>query len=81
MIELDLPQFFVMILSMVALGTGLGILVDELRERRMVREVRRNILRCRICGTAYRKEEGQDAVQSCPECASPNPCSRDRRLG
>mgnify|MGYP001264118836 FL=1 len=80
MIELDLPQFFVMILSMVALGTGLGILVDELRERRMVREVRRNILRCRICGTAYRKE-GQDAVQSCPECASPNPCSRDRRLG
>lgn len=80
MIELDLPQFFVMILSMVALGTGLGILVDELRERRMVREVRRNILRCRICGTAYRKE-GQEAVQPCPECASPNPCGRDRRLG
>ena len=52
MIELDLPQFFVMILSIVAVGTGLGILVDELRERRMVREVRRNILRCRICGTA-----------------------------
>ena len=81
MIGLDLTQFFVMILSVVVGGAGLGVLVDELRERRMFREVRRNIMRCRICGTAYRKEEGQDAVQSCPECASPNPCSRDRRLG
>ncbi|HJM64332.1 MAG: hypothetical protein CMN05_09405 [Roseibacillus sp.] len=80
MIELDLPQFFVMILALVAVGTGLGILVNELRERRVVREVRRNILRCRICGTVYRKE-GQDTVQSCPECASLNPCGRDRRLG
>ena len=80
MIELDLTQFFVMILSVALGGAGLGVLVDELRERRMSREVRRNIMRCRICGTVYRKE-GQDAVQSCPECASPNPCSRDRRLG
>ncbi len=80
MIGLDLTQFFVMILSVVVGGAGLGVLVDELRERRMFREVRRNIMRCRICGTAYRKE-GQEAVQPCPECASPNPCSRDRRLG
>ena len=80
MIGLDLTQFFVMILFLVVGGAGLGVLVDELRERRMFREVRRNIMRCRICGTAYRKE-GQEAVQSCPECASPNPCSRDRRLG
>ncbi|MEO2024025.1 MAG: hypothetical protein ABGX05_19535, partial [Pirellulaceae bacterium] len=31
--------------------------------------------------TKVRKEEGQDTVPSCPECASPNPCGRDRRLG
>ncbi len=80
MIGLDSTQFFVLILFVVVGGAGLGVLVDELREWRMFREVRRNIMRCRICGTAYRKE-GQDAVQSCPECASPNPCSRDRRLG
>ena len=80
MIELDIPQFCTLILVTVAVVVGLGVLVDELRERRMSREVRRNIMRCRICGTVYRKE-GQDAVQSCPECASPNPCSRDRRLG
>ena len=81
MIGLDLTQFFVMILSVGVGGAGLGVLVDELRERRMFREVRRNIMRCRICGTAYRKEGQQEAVQPCPECASPNPCSRDRRLG
>ena len=80
MIELSLPQFFVMILFVVVGGAGLGILVDELRERRLLRQVRRNMMRCRICGTPYRKE-GEDAIQSCPECASPNPSGRDRRLG
>jgi len=80
MIELDIPQFCALILFTVAVVVGLGVLVDELRERHMDKEVRRNILRCRICGTAYRKQ-GQDVVQPCPECSSLNPCRRDRRLG
>ena len=80
MIELNIPEFCALILFAVAVVVGLGVLVDELREWHMAKEVRRNILRCRFCGTAYRKK-GQDAVQSCPECSSCNPCSRDRRLG
>ena len=80
MIELDIPQFCTLILFAVAAVVGLGALVDELRERHVAKELRRNILRCRICGTAYRKK-GRDAVQGCPECSSPNPCRRDRRLG
>ena len=35
MIELDIPQFFTLILATVAVVVGLGVLVDELRERHM----------------------------------------------
>ena len=80
MIELDVPQFCILILVTVAVVVGFGALLDEIRERRIAKEVRRNILRCRICGAAYQKR-GSDTVQRCPDCSSLNPCRRDRRLG
>lgn len=80
MIELEASQFFTLILGVALLGAAAILLSDRLGERRLVRRTRRNTLRCRICGIAYRGQ-GAQTVQPCPECGSPNRRGRDRRLG
>lgn len=80
MIELEMPQFFTVILIVVACLAGMSALLDEWRDRRMAKAVRRKTVRCRICGAAYPRK-GHSAIQDCPECESPNRCGRDRRLG
>ena len=80
MIELEISQFFALIVVGVALLAGLSVVWDRMHERRMAKAVRRETVRCRICGSAYR-QEGPAAIQVCPECGSPNRCGRDRRLG
>ena len=79
-IELEIAQFFTAILLGAAVVVGVSALLTELRERRSAKAVRRGIVRCRICGAAYRGG-GTNLVQECPECGNRNRCGRDRRLG
>ncbi len=80
MIDIGIPQFFTAILLLSAAVVGLGILREELRERRLSKGVRRDVVRCRICGSVHRLE-GRDVVQPCPRCGSFIRQGRDRRLG
>ena len=80
MIEINLPQLFTAIRFITVAIVAIEGFVGRMRERRTVSSLRRNLLRCRICGTSYQKG-GQEEIQQCPECGSPNICGRDRRLG
>lgn len=80
MIELGMSQFFALILISVAAMAGLSVGWDHLRDRSAAKAVRRNTVRCRICGAAYRRE-GEPRIQQCPDCGSSNRRGRDRRLG
>lgn len=80
MIELEASQFFTVLLAIALAGAAAILLFDLLSERRLAKRARRNTLRCRICGIAYRRQ-GAQTVQPCPECGSPNRRGRDRRLG
>ena len=80
MIEINLPQLFTAILFITVAIVAIEGFVGRMRERRTVSSLRRNLLRCRICGTSYQKG-GEEDIQQCPECGSPNICGRDRRLG
>ncbi len=81
MIELGLPQLFTVILFITVAVVAIEGFVERMRGRRTDGSLHRNLLRCRICGMSYQKEEGREEVQHCPGCASPNVCGRDRRLG
>ena len=80
MIEIGLSGFFLTLFLVVVVLAGLGSAWDRLHERRAARAVRRNTVRCRTCGAAYRREVGL-AIQACPDCGSRNTVGRDRRLG
>lgn len=81
MIEINLPQLFTAILFITVAIVAIEGFVGRMRERRTVSSLRRNLLRCRICGMSYQKGGGEEEIQQCPECGSPNICGRDRRLG
>lgn len=80
MIEVGMSQFFALVLVAVAAMAGLSVCWDKVQDRRAVRAVRRNSVRCRICGAAYRRNRGA-VLQTCPDCGSSNRRGRDRRLG
>lgn len=82
MIELDLTEFFAVLLVAIAVLAGLSVAWDRFHDRKMAKAVRRGTIRCRICGAHYRRDarRGQ-ALHSCPECGSKNREGRDRRLG
>ncbi len=81
MIEINWPQLFTVILFITVAVVGIEGFFGRMRERRIGSSIRRNLLRCRICGRSYKKEGRGKEIQHCPECASPNICGRDRRLG
>ena len=80
MIELEMSQFFALILISVAALAGGCVGWDHLQDWRAAKAVRRNTVRCRICGASYRRE-GESRILRCPDCGTPNRRGRDRRLG
>ena len=80
MIEIGIPHFFTSILFITAAVVGLGLLRDEMRDRRAAKSARRDILRCRGCGAVVRLQS-REVIQTCPGCSTSVRRGRDRRLG
>ena len=82
MFEIEISQFFSLVLTAAMVAAGILMLAGSIRERRSERKLERNSSHCRVCGHSYRRDgEGSSALQKCPECASPNLAGPDRRLG
>jgi len=79
-IELDITQFLAGLLIGIAVLAAFSVAWDRLRGQFAAKALRRDTVHCRVCGAAYRRT-GNETIQSCPECESPNPSGRDRRLG
>lgn len=45
--------------------------IAVIRDRRLNRRIRSNIVFCRICGSAYHNENPSD-ISVCPVCQTPN---------
>jgi rubrerythrin len=80
MIEIGISQFFGIVLLAAAVLAGLSAGRDLLHERRAARALRRDAVRCRICGAVFRRPDA-GPIQSCPHCGRPSRSGRDRRLG
>ena len=81
MIEVSLPEIFVLLLG-VAFGlVGFAGGLRRLREWRERWHARRRTARCRYCGTLFERAPGHARVEHCPGCQAAIPAGRDRRLG
>ena len=80
MIEISFSGFFVLIFCGTVILAVVASAWDRHVVRRAARAVRRNTIRCRICGATFRWEGGE-RLQACPECGRLNQAGRDRRLG
>ncbi|NNC89432.1 MAG: hypothetical protein HKN82_13320 [Akkermansiaceae bacterium] len=80
MIEVSLTGFFGLVLVVIFVAAAASAYFHRRREHRAARALRRLMIRCRVCGSAYRATGGS-ANQRCPHCGRENPAGRDRRLG
>lgn len=78
--ELDLSTFFGLLLALAFVGAGLSVFLDRRRERAAAKAIRAEIIRCRVCASAYAAPQGRGA-KPCPVCGRENARGRDRRLG
>lgn len=78
--ELELSTFFALLLGLAFVGAGLSVFLDRRRERAAARAIQAEIIRCRVCASAYPVPHGR-SIKPCPVCGRENARGRDRRLG
>ena len=80
MIEVSITEFFALVLFVTFVGAALSAFFHRRREHVAAKALRRAMVRCRVCGSAYRAAAA-GGTQRCPHCGRENPVGRDRRLG
>lgn len=80
MIVLTMEEFILWMISVPMLMIGGHALFAWMKRRASARQLRRNIVRCRICGFLY-QDRSRTRDPECPECGRVNARGRSRRLG
>ena len=80
MIDLTMEEFLLWVIGMPMVIIGVVAMGRSMKYRARRRHLRKEIVRCRVCGYLY-KDKTRDKHSQCPVCASLNERGEARRLG
>ena len=80
MIDLSMEEFLLWVIGVPMVIIGLVAVGRSMKHRARKRSLRREIVRCRVCGYLY-KDKTRERYCECPVCSSMNERGEARRLG